>query len=129
MATLFNKRLTTLSQYEIVNKAGGAMRDYLTKKEYEKLAEDLKLLVEKKKEPTSSSDYAFSSAYNGQMQNLPFLTVYTEYLMRFPKCTLTDLHALCLGYGTAGSVLDAIVESEENTNDFTINLDKKKKFH
>jgi hypothetical protein len=129
MGTLFDKRLTKLSKNETVNKAGGSMGSYLTKKEYEKLTEDIRLLVEKKKEPTSSSDYAFTSAYNGQMQNFRFLTVYTEFLMHFPKCTVTDLHALCLGYGTAGSVLDAIAQSQEDSSDFTTKLDKKKKFH
>jgi hypothetical protein len=128
MATLFNKLLTGKSKNETVVKAGGRMRDYLSKKEYEELTENLKLLVEKKREPTTAYDYAFSMAYNAHMEARPFLKTYTDFLMKYPKCSVADLHALCLGYGTAGSVLDSI--ADEDTEDIVIKNDNnKKKFH
>lgn len=102
------------------------MRDYLNGEEYKALTDELKLLVERKREPVSTYDYAFGYAYDGHMSGDPFLRIYTEYLIRFPKANVKDLHALCLGYGTAGSVIDHL--SNEDTDE-EIKKDDKKTFH
>lgn len=102
------------------------MKDYLDNNEYLKLTQELKELVEKKIEPTTSYHYAFSYAYNGNMKGEPMLRLYSNYLMRFPKCSVKDLHAFCLGYGTSSSVIDAI--ADEDTNIET-NKDSKKTYH
>lgn len=109
-----SKVLTFLTPSASINNKGYEMKDYLTIEEYDKLTAELKELVEKKRLPTSSSDYAFSYGYDGHMNNQPFLRLYANYINRFPKCTVKDLHALCLGYGTAGHVIDSVSEDDDD---------------
>jgi hypothetical protein len=46
--------------------------------------------------------------------------------MKYPKANVKDLHALCLGYGTAGSVID---ELEKQDDDLELKKDDKKTYH
>lgn len=103
------------------------MKAYLDNTEYLQLTEELKSLVEKKIEPTTSYHYAFSYAYDGNIKGEPMLRLYSNYLMRFPKCTVKDLHAFCLGFGTSTSVLDAL--ADEDTDIETNVKVEKKTFH
>lgn len=107
------------------------MHGYLSKEQYQDLTDKLKALVEKKREPTTSFDYAFSLAYNGHINSKPFLRIYSDYLMKYPECNVVDLHALCLGYGTAGSVLDTMLCEDDDLEPQELELksDNKKKYH
>jgi hypothetical protein len=102
------------------------VRDYLTSEEYLALTNELKELVERKREPVTTRDFAFGYAYDGHMSGEPFLRIYAEYLMKYPKANVKDLHALCLGYGTAGSVID---ELEKQDDDLELKKDDKKTYH
>lgn len=128
MGILFNKLLTIRSRNDTVSDVGGKMHGYLSKEQYEDLTNKLRELVEKKREPTTTYDYAFNIAYSGHLNSKPFLKIYSDYLMRYPKCSVVDLHAMCLGYGTAGSVIDEMVDQDDEELDVSINkvIDKKK---
>jgi hypothetical protein len=90
------------------------MRQFLTPEEYLKLTNDLKDMVDQKTAPVTTYQYAFATAYDGHIQGKPLLRIYSEFLMLYPQADIKDLHSFCLGYGTAGSVLDALVNEEEN---------------
>jgi len=103
------------------------MKNYLDNADYLKLTEELKALVEKRIEPTTSYHYAFSYAYDGNIKGEPMLRLYSNYLMRFPQCTVKDLHAFCLGFGTSTSVLETLTEDDI---DIETNIkNDKKTFH
>lgn len=100
-----------------INKDGGDMRKYLSTEEYLELTNELRELIESKRDPVSPSDFAFSIGYEGHVSGVAFLKVYTEFLTSYPKATVVELHALCLGYGTAGSVLDHYADEDLDGND------------
>lgn len=89
---------------------------HLNAEDYLELTNRIREIVDRTREPSTQYDEAFISGYDGHMMNTPFLKIYTQYLTQNSKPTVKDLHALCLGYGTAGSVIDALAE-EENNND------------
>lgn len=89
------------------------MRQYLTPEEYLMLTNALKDMVDNKAAPIRTFELAFASAYDGHIQGKSLLRLYSDYLMLNPQADLKDLHAFCLGYGTAGSVLDALVNENE----------------
>lgn len=93
------------------------MKQYLTAEEYLNLTNELKELVEKKREPNTAKDIAFALGYDGHVNGIPFLKIYAELLTNYPQSTVYELHALCLGYGTAGSVLDEINNEDANKNE------------
>lgn len=95
------------------------MRHYLTPEEYLLLTNDLRDMVDNKTPPLKTYELAFATAYDGHIQGKPFLRIYSDYLMLNPQADLKDIHSLCLGYGRAGSVLDALVnENEDNKKTF-----------
>jgi hypothetical protein len=94
------------------------MRQFLTPAQYLELTNKLRKMVDEKTVPISTFELAFATAYDGHIQSKPFLRIYSDYLMLNPQADLSDIHSLCLGYGTAGSVLDALVNKEDDDKQY-----------
>lgn len=103
------------------------MRKYLSEREYVQLTEELKELVDRKRKPETSYDYAFGYGYDGCLESTPYLTIYTSYLGEYPHADVKDLHALCLGYGIAYSVKVEVQKDEENDDYKEVSEAKPKK--
>jgi len=94
------------------------MRNYLTPDEYLILTNDLKEMVDNKSMPLKTFELAFALAYDNHIKGVPFLKIYTEFMTLNPQADLKDLHAICLGYGTAGSVLDSLIDSKDDNKTY-----------
>lgn len=94
------------------------MRNYLTPAQYLELTNKLREMVDNKTTPVTTFELAFASGYDGHIQGKPFLRIYSDYLMLNPHADIKDLHSICLGYGTAGSVLDALVDNNKDDKQY-----------